>query len=152
MAKNLKTSFSLLKAFTSLLLLCAMIMTGCSKEEDSAPKDDMAAIRKEIIGLYLVDGVYAGRTFDDRLVAITSWGPNDLEISGSDFGSFKVTNLFVGYKGSTPDEYTVFAKAVAPSEGNITFAFPKKEVTVVVEIKTDNTTKRTLTLTGTKKE
>lgn len=153
MARNNKSFTQLRSILACFLIIVAMVITGCSKEEDPAPEDDQAKIIKEVIGLYQADGVYNRVGFDDKLVAIGKNSSGEIEISGTEFPAFKITNLFIGYKsGTDPNEYTVFGKAVGPNDGNITFTFPQKEVMVVVEIKIDDTTKRTLTLTGTKQE
>lgn len=152
MEKNIKPTFIQLKGVLAVcLLFCVFVMTGCSKEEDPAPKDSQEEINRAVRGLYMGDGVYNQSTFDDQLVAVGFKEDNRMEISGSSFPAFFATDEYVGYRKSDT-EYTVFAKVAEPNSGNVTVAFPTGEITVVAEIQIDNTTKRTLTFTGVKQE
>lgn len=152
MERNIKPTFMQLKSIlAAFLLFCAFTMTGCSKEEDPAPKDSPEELRKAISGLYLGDGVYNQKTFDDQLITVSASAEKAAQVSSTNFPGFYLTDLYVGYRKSDT-EYTVFAKAEAPHEGNVTIAFPSGEITIVAEIKVDETTKRTVTFTGVKQE
>lgn len=125
-------------------------LEGCKKDDGPDPQDSKEAqLINQVVGTYLVEGLYETDMLDEREISIIRKGSNELEISGDGFPTFKIMDLIIGYQNDKDkDEYIIFSETVAPHDGNVTFSFPTNEVLIGVTIKVDATTKKNLGLVG----
>ncbi len=149
-SRSLKSIFP----FAMFVILLCFFLSGCSgsKEDVSPEAVENAALIKDIVGEYVVEGTYDFESVAALNLKIIKESNEVLAVSAPGIPDFKLMKWTKVYQnGKDPDEYMLMAEIVGPDEGTFMLTFPEKSITLLVKIKIDNVTKKNLWVNGIKK-